>query len=96
MYQIHKKIASNSLNQSIERLLAMLYNKTIEKEQRTDKIQEVHTMKNEKTYTITLTHLELLDIRLALVHAKYDSNNGGEKFKTIREKIVNQMKAQED
>lgn len=40
MYIINKKIASNSYNQPIERLLAMQYNKIIEKEQRTDKQEE--------------------------------------------------------
>lgn len=37
---IYKKIASISFIQSMEILLAMRYNKTIEKEQQTDKIQE--------------------------------------------------------
>ena len=52
-------------------------------------------MKNE-TYTITLTHRELLDIRMALVHARVDANDGGERFMMLRDKIIDQMKEQED
>ena len=51
-------------------------------------------MKKE-TYTITLTRRELLDIRMALVHARVDANDGGGQFMAIREKIIDQMKEQE-
>lgn len=51
-------------------------------------------MKKE-TYTVTLTRLEMFDIRIALLSAGIRANDGGAKFMAIRDKLVTLM-AQQD
>ena len=49
MYQIYKKVHVHLCKWSIEKYMYMYYNKTIEKEQQTDKIQEETKMKVQLT-----------------------------------------------
>lgn len=51
-------------------------------------------MKKE-TYTLTLTHSEMIDIRMAMIAARVAANDGGRKWMDLREKIIAQMAEQE-
>lgn len=48
-----------------------------------------------KNFTLTLTESEIRDIRMALVTARVASNDGGERFMMLRDKIIDQQKEQE-
>ena len=49
-----------------------------------------------KNFTLTLTESEIRDIRKALINAMVTSNNGGERFMELRDKILDQQKNQKE
>ena len=86
MYQIDKKVHVHLCIPSIEKYMYMYYNKTIEKEQQTDKIHEDTTMmtiNHRKTYTLDV-EITKIDEEYAMFRDAYD-NADSEPFKYIEE-----------